>query len=71
MQCNGTFVVPLPNIELREGAPPAMIFDVADPSKAQAIRGEKVDRQESVPDGAEGLRVFSDIWTWSLVREPN
>lgn len=48
-----------------------MIFDVPDPAKAQAIRGEKVVREESVPAGAEGLRVFSDIWTWSLVREPN
>ena len=71
-QCNGTFVIPLPDIEIRESGTPRLIFDVTDPSKAQVFRDETVDRHETVPGGLdEGLIVNSTTWSWNLVREPN
>jgi hypothetical protein len=72
VQCNGTFVIPLPPLELREiGKGSPFIFDVTDPSRAQAFRGEIVQRDEGIPSGGEGLYVLSDTWSWNLVREPD
>jgi hypothetical protein len=71
VRCDGTFVFPLPPLEIRETGS-EFIFEVTDPFTAQTFQDEIVDRKESIPSGAdEGLIVDTDTWSWNLVREPD
>jgi hypothetical protein len=73
--CYGTYVIPLPDLQLKEswGRASPLIFEVTDPSKAQAFRGQEIKHTETKPPWPldEGLLVYTDTWTWNLVREPD
>jgi len=75
VRCDGTYIFPLPNLELQEewGRAGSLVFEVTDPSKAQTFRAEEVKHSEAKPPGPldEGLLVSDEIWTWNLVREPD
>jgi hypothetical protein len=70
VSCDGTFTYDLPPLEARENwGRSRLIFQVTDPSQAEAFSGEEIEEEETPSPVGDGFYRHTDTWTWNLVRD--